>query len=218
MYRFRLTETSEKTIEINILSDLTSSIEKLSGRRVTVISPTAQDERNLGFDEIIEGLPPGQGIAFQFKRPFVMKRPRHCVRFTIDTRQLRTLLNIFLPQEAHYVFTPYPLNRDIVKNRMNLLRDTTSVDIYDVPKGRKSIQKTRTVRYYTGGITITGRSSRMLKIADPGKFEKIKKVNSLEDIAGKLVERKIGFQVPLSKERKQKMPLRKLFYLHLALE
>jgi len=219
MFRFGLRQTSEKTAEINTLSDLTSLIENISGKKVTIISPTQNDERNLGFDEIVEGLPTGQVIAFQFKRPFSMKRPRHCVRFIIGTQQLQTLLNIFLPQEAYYAFVPYPLNRDMIKNRKNLLRDTIALDVYNVPKGRKTRQKTRTVRYYTRVFTLSGHPSRILKIADPKKFEMIKRVNSLEKLAKKLVERKIGFQVPLPEDRKEKrIRLRKLFYLHLASE
>lgn len=219
MLPFRLTETSEKTVEINTCSDLTSLIERRSGRRVTIISPTQQDERYLGFDEIIEGLPAGQVVALQFKRPYTMKRPRHCVRFVIDTRQLRTLLNIFLSQEAYYVFVPYPLNSGLVKNRRTLLRDTITVDVHNVPKGRKIGQKTRTVRCYPPVVTLRGRSHRMLRIADPRKFETIKKVDSLKNLADELIERKIGVQVPLPRKRKEKkIHLRKLFYLHLASE
>ena len=219
MFRFGLTETSEKTTEINTLSDLTKLIESLSRSRVTIISPTARDERYFGFDEIVEGLPAGQVLAFQFKRPLSMKRPPHCVRFIIDTWQLRTLLNSFFPQEAYYVFVPYPLNSDMIKNRKNLLRDTIAVDIYNIPKGRKTRQKTRTVRYYGRVLTLTGRPSGMLKIADPRKFETVKKVDSLENLAKKLVERKIGLQIPLARKRKEKrVHLRKLFYLHLAFE
>lgn len=219
MLPFRLTETSEKTVEINTCSDLTSLIERRSRRRVTIISPTQQDERHLGFDEIIEGLPSGQVLALQFKRPYAMKRPRHCVRFIIDTSQLRTLVNIFLPQEAYYVFVPYPLNVDLVKNRRNLLRDRVTVDVYNVPKRRKTGQKTRTVRCFPSVVTLQGRFHRKLEIADPRKFETIKKVDSLENLAEKLIERKIGFQVPLPRKRKEKkIHLRKLFYLHLASE
>jgi hypothetical protein len=221
MYRFGLTETSEKTIEINTLSDLTSLIERISGRRVTVISPTAKDERHLGFDEIIEGLPPGQGMAFQFKRPLAMKRSAYCVRFTVDTAQMQNLLNNFYQHEAYYIFVPYPQNSDIVRNRRNLLQDALAVDVYNIPKARKTRQESRTVRYYKVH-TLRG-LSKTLKISDPLTYEAIEEVDGLENLTRKLVEREIGFKLPLSEERKEeikrkKIHLRKLFYLHLSSE
>lgn len=206
MLPFRLTKTSEKTVEINTCGDLTSLIERRSRRRVTIISPTQQDERHLGFDEMIEGLPAGQVVALQFKRPYTMMRPPDCVRFVISTRQLRSLLNIFLPQQAYYVFVPYPLNVDLVRNRRNLLRDTITVDVHNIPRGRKVGQKTRTVRCYPPVVTLRGRFHRMLRIADPRKFETIKKVDSLENLAEKLIERKIGLQVPRPRKRKESTP------------
>jgi len=128
-------------------------------------------------------------------------------------------LNIFLPQEAYYVFVPYPLNVDLVKNRRNLLRDRVTVDVYNIPKRRKTGQKTRTVRCFPPVVTLQGQFYRKLEIADPRKFETIKKVDSLENLAEKLIERKIGFQVPLPRKRKEKkIHLRKLFYVHLAFE
>jgi len=194
-------------------------IERSSGRRVTIISPTQRDEKLYGFDEIIEGMPAGQVVAFQFKRPYAMKRPKHCVKFILNTGQLQSLLNIFHPQQAFYVFAPFPLNRALIRNRKNLLRDTITLDVHNVPKGRKTSQKTRTVRCYPPHFTLRGRIHRTLRIADPRKFETVKKVDSLENLTEKLIERKIGLQVPRQRTRREKsVSLRNLFYIHLASE
>jgi hypothetical protein len=220
MLRFGLRETSEKTIEINTLSDLTSLIERVSKRRVTLISPTQADEQRLGFDEIVEGLPAGQGVAFQFKRPYSMNLPHPCVKFTIDVQQLQTLLNNFLPHEAYYVFVPYPFNNDVINNRRNILQDAVAVDVYGIPKGRKTTQLSRTLRYtplspYT--------MSQDLQITDPRTYEKIRETDSLKNIVEKIVEGEVGFKVPLSEKRKaqvkeKKLRSRKLFYVHVASE
>jgi hypothetical protein len=148
-----------------------------------------------------------------------MKRPRNCVRFTIDTSQLQTLLNLFHRQEAYYIFVPYPLNSELIKNRKHLLQNTITMDVYNVPKGRKTRQKTRTVRCYPPNLTLKRKIYRRLKIADPRKFETIDKTDTLDNLAGKLIERKIGLQVPLPRNRKEKkISLRNLFYIHLASE
>ena len=218
MHLFPLIETSEKTLEINVLSDFLDLIEKRTNKKITVISPTQQDENKYGFDEIIDGMPAGQIIAFQFKRPYAMRRPRNCVRFIINTKQLGTLLNSFFPSEAYYVFTPFPFNSQLVANRGNLLKATIPVDIYNIPKGRKTSQKTRTVRIYST-TTINNPFHRRIEIADPRKFEPIKKVESLENLTEKFIERKIGLQTPLPRTRKEKsVSLRNLFYIHLSSE
>lgn len=215
LLQFSLTETSEKTTEINTLSDLTILIENLSGRRVTIVSPTARDERKLSFDEIVEGLAPGRLLAFQFKRPLAMRRPK-CVKFVVDTNQMQTLLGNFLPRQAYYVFVPYPLNRDMMRNRRNILRDAIGVDVYNIPNARKISKRSRTVRYCSVG------SSSNLMITDPRTYQTIETGESLESLAKKFSGRQIGMRLPLTEKRKKaierKRQPRKMFYLHLALE
>jgi hypothetical protein len=218
LYRFGLRETSEKTTEINTLSDISSFIERISRRKVTIICPTQNDEKDLGFDEIIEELPAGQLVAFQFKRPLATRRDPTCTRFVLDTEQLQKLLDNFYPTEAYYVFVPYPLNADIVLNRNRLLLDADTVDAYDIPHGRKTIQGTRTVRHYRH-IDAQGNYLSEIEVTDPRTYEKVEKKHSLQDLAKRLVEGEIGVKlaedVP-KKERKKKIRLRKLYYVHLA--
>jgi len=215
MLQFGLTETSEKTIEVNTLSDLTILIQSLSGRKVTIVSPTSRDERKLGFDDLIEGLPPGRLLAFQFKRPLSMRRP-NCARFLVDTDQMRALLDNFLPRQVYYVFVPYPMNSAIIRNRRSLLQDAVGVDVYNFPNARKISKGSRTVRY------CRARSSYSLVITDPRTYEKIETGESLESLARKFSGRQIGMRLPLTKQRKEaierKRQPQKMFYLHLALE
>lgn len=222
MYRFGLRETSEKTTEINTLSDVSSFLEIHSGRKVTIICPTQNDEKDLGFDDVIEGLPSGQVVAFQFKRPLPMQRDPSCTRFILDTDQLQKLLDNFSPAEAYYVFVPYPLNVDIVRNRSRLLQDADAVDVYDVPKGRKTSQGSRTVRHH-GRIDSSGNRYSEIEVTDPRTYEKIEKKSSLEDLSRRLIEGKVGIRLPIAKNmprkrRDKQIRLRKLYYLHLSSE
>jgi hypothetical protein len=221
MYRFGLRETSEKTTEINVLSDVSSFIERRSGRRVTIICPTQNDEKDLGFDDIIEGMPAGQVIAFQFKRPLPTKRDPDCTRFIVDTEQLQKLLDNFSRDEAYYVFAPYPLNADIVRNRRSLLQESEGVDVYDIPKGRKISQGSRTVRYHRY-VDSAGNRFSEIEITDPRTYEKIERKSSLESLSKRLIEGEIGIRLPAEDrkrtEKKKHVRLRKLFYIHLSRE
>jgi len=121
-------------------------VESISGRKVTIIAPTQNDENNLGFDDIIEDLPAGQIIAFQFKRPFCTPSIPCCSGCYLETQQLQKLLFNFSIGEAYYVFVPYPFNANLIRNRKTLLHDSTAVAVHDVPNAHKISQKTRTVR------------------------------------------------------------------------
>lgn len=194
MHRFNLRETSEKTTEINVLSDVTSFIERYSRRKVTIIAPTQNAEEDLGFDEIIEDLPSGRTIALQFKRPYSLPSIAGCTRFYLDTNQLGKLLDNFSPREAYYVFVPYPFTLDFIHNRMSLLQDSITVDPYDIPKARKTSQQTRTLRYYRNAC-IKGRILNGIEIADPGIYEKVEKTNTLMIICKRLIEEEIGIEI-----------------------
>lgn len=223
LYSFGLIETSEKTAEINTLSDFAGLIERISGRKVTLICPTARDEKDLGFDEIVEGLPHGSALAFQFKRPFSLQSVPDCTRFSIDTLQLDSLLNNFSFGEAYYVFVPYPHNNDIIRNRRHVLEESVSVDAYDIPRPVGKSQKSRTVRYYRT-LTVHGTRSRTVQITDPRTYMEVEKTDSLKNLGMRLAEGKVGFRTPLDEKRRLKykegkrVRLRKISYVHLASE
>jgi hypothetical protein len=223
MRRFTLRETSEKTTEINTLSDVTSFIEKTSKRKVTIIAPTQNEEMKLGFDEIIEDLPSGRLVAFQFKRPYFTPSIPTCSRFYLDTQQLQKLLGNFFPREAYYVFVPYPFNSDFVRNRQRLLYDAIAVDAYDIPNAQKVSQKSRTVRYYKG-INVYGNLSQQIRIADPRLYKTVPKTDDLVVICNQLIEGEIGVETPINydvrkrAEKEKRTYPRKLFYVHVASE
>jgi len=214
--RFGLRDTSEKTVEINTLSDLTYLLESRTGQKVTIISPTQAEENRLGFDEIIEGLPPGQVVALQFKRPRQLLLPQDAIRFIIDTRQLQQLLLAFSPNQAFYILIPFPKVRDLISFRPRLLDLAVAIDVYDFPNSRKTSQKTRTIRLHKQR-TLTGMP--IVEITDPWTFQRVEKINTLTTFGEKLIKGEVGYKIKEGKhpeERKQRVKVRRVYYLHLA--
>ena len=215
--RFGLHETSEKTIENNVLSDISNFIQNKMHRQVTIISPTQKEELTLGFDDIIEGLPPGCTLAFQFKRPYPYSSKRHSnfAKFVINTLQLQTLLGNFFQGEAFYVFVPLPTTQEIVRNRSNLLALSLALDIYDVPKRTKTTQKTRVVRVTKSSL------SPNLEIADPRKFDKVEKVLTLENICNLVGNMELGRNTATHKNRpdaieRKAIRVKGIHYIHVS--
>lgn len=212
--RFSIHEASEKTIENNTLVDISQFIHSHLHRQVTIISPTQPQEKDLGFDDIIEGLPPGITLALQFKRPYPYNSARlsNFAKFTIDTFQLQTLLNHFNPEEAYFVFVPFPTTDEIIRNRSNLLNIGVAVDVHDVPNARKITQHTRTVRVAKSSLF------PLVTIADPRIFEDTKS-KSLKQWCNSL-ENADSFNVVEHKKDKKRKPskLKNMYYLHISEE
>lgn len=211
--RFSINETSEKTVETNILADISLWIRFFLHRQVTIISPTQWQERNLGFDEIIEGLPSGITMALQFKRPYPYSSTRfsNFARFSIDTNQLQWLLGHFQPGEAYYVFVPFPTTREIINNRNNLLRSGVVVDVHHIPNARKTVQRTRTVRVSKSSL------SPSVMVADPRVFEETK-AKSIIDWCDTLRNRNFdrGEIIGLQKNDDKSKAVKNLYYLHIS--
>ncbi len=216
--RFGLWETSEKTVEVNVLSDMACLLESSTGRKVTIVSPTQSQENTLGFDDIIEGLPSGRAVALQFKRPFQLRRPSNAVRFIIDTQQLQRLLNNFMAGEAFYALVPFPLTTDLLRNRAQLLELSCALDVFDIPNPRKISQNTRTIRHYTG-TTLSGLSIIGVEVSDPWTFEGLERISTLKSLCHQLIENRIGRSTREQRERpreRKKLGVRRLYYLHLS--
>ncbi len=165
--RFGIFESSEKTIEINVLAEICNFLEHHFGWQITVVSPSQRQERTMGFDEILEGLPPGLMIALQFKKPhpYSSTKLQNFAKFSLQTEQLQTLLRNFNHDEAFFIFLPLPFTEEIIRHRRHLLEIGQTLDIYDVPNRNKTAQITRTVR-------VSRPFSRpTMSIADPRKFE-----------------------------------------------
>ncbi len=212
--RFFIHKTSEKTIENNILADITNWIRSHLSRQVTIISPTQRQERGLGFDDLIEGLPPGLTVALQFKRPYSYDSSRYSnfAKFIIDTSQLQILLSRFNPAEAYYVFVPLPTTHEVIVNRSNLLNIGVALDVYDVPNRTKTGQRTRVVRVTKSALVPS------VQIADPRKFESAK-AGTLKDWCYSLENRDF-FKKGIRSRDKDRKPsrIRDIYFIHISAE
>src|SRR5436190_12346450 len=75
-----LQHTSEQMVVVNLTAEMISEFARRVGRRVSVIAPTTNEEQSLGFDGLFSGLPAGNLLALQFKRPY--PHPRAEAKFT----------------------------------------------------------------------------------------------------------------------------------------
>jgi|GEM_PF-1716872 hypothetical protein len=214
--KYGLRNVSEKSIEINVLNELASFLWSRYKLTTTVISPTQVEEKNLCFDDIIEGLPSGLVLAIQFKRPYAMRRPRHVVKFTALTRQLSRLSNIFLPNEAFLFLTPLTTNNSLVSHRLGLLKITVALGVHLIPNVRKTSQTTRTIRVYppTGGSRIP-----QVKVSDPRRFEEAKNVVTVAQLAKNISNSEAGHRISQdreARERGERIGVRHVYYLHVS--
>lgn len=212
--RLFIHETSERTIENNVLIDLSNWIRFHLHRQVTIISPTQRQERFFGFDDIIEGLPPGITVALQFKRPYPYdsRRLSNFAKFIIDTSQLQILLGHFNTREAYYVFVPFPTTNEVISNRSNLLNAGVIVDVHDVPNATKTTQRTRVVRVPKSSLTPS------ITIADPRKFEEANS-KSLKQWCNSLENKNFFKGISYARDRRKKpLKIRNIYYLHISSE
>jgi len=215
-HRFGITETSEKTLEFNVLNELAAYLWSKFGLTLTVISPTQAEEDRLGFDDVIEGLPPGQVLAVQFKRPKEMIRPKDATRFTLDTSQLNRLATNFSRNQAYVFLAPLPKNEQVVKLRRRLLTVTLALDIFNIPNLHKTTQKTRTVRLYTHG-TLTG--TPHVEVADPRRYQVIEGIKTVAELSEMVAKRDAGYTIrgiETRPDRPKRRGIRKLYYLHVS--
>jgi len=212
--RFSIDETSEKTIENNVLADFSNWIHFHLHRQVTIISPTQRQEKSIGFDDIIEGLPAGLIVAFQFKRPYSYSSTRYSnfAKFIMNTSQLQILLSHFNPTEAYYVFVPLPTTREVIMNRSNLLNIAKCLDVYDIPNRTKTSQHTRVVRVAKSSLFPS------VEIADPRKFESAN-AKSLKDWCFSL-QNKDFIKKPDERvdEYREPIRMRDIYFIHISAE
>lgn len=219
--RFGLSRTSEKTLEINVLNEFAAFTRFRYRRLVTLIAPTQPEEDRLGFDEIVEGLPPGRIVAIRFKRPYETKRGNF-VRFSVDTAQLNKLAGRFGRHQAYLFLTPLPRNHQVIARRRRLLNWTLGIDIYDIPRLTKTSQKTRTVRVRVGG---SPPSAGDVEIADPRRYESINNVANAAHLVDSIAEGESGIDVKEITVSSSNLPrqkpgigVHKLYFIHVSSE
>ena len=184
----QLKNTSEKTVEINVLHELISCLENGLKKSITAFAPTQLEEKELGFDEIIDGLPPGRILALQFKRPQEHSTGVDFAKFSINSDQLRTLLQKFPHTgQAFYVFSSFPTTEEFVRERKQLMQRTVAVDIHDFEpfSGTRQLRSTVKIEKRTCDV----------RIAHNRTYHQIMKKYTMKSLCENLAGCKIGMKI-----------------------
>lgn len=203
-------QITEKTIEINCMSEFVKLFSPYY--TVTILGPTRRQERWLGFDDILAGLPPGRTFALQFKKPFL--RGRHTYpKFTLNVSQLQVLLGRFGRREAFFVLSPFIMTRNFLTAHQsgNLLHQCTLVDVHDIPFPTKQTQGTRTMRLTRHG---------QVEVTDPWEYHSVKRKWSFDELASSVMEDQVGRKEPPENKKLPKEEKKRYggpnYYVHVA--
>ena len=161
-----LVHVSEQMVVMNLISGMIRDLSQDAGWRITVIAPTPVEEKKLGYDGLFSGLPHGNILALQFKRPY--PHPSHVARYTIRRDQCEKLASWFHPGEALHVSCPYVWVTDFLRAGEKALANSAFTDthrIWNSWTGKKN--KTRTA-VYLGPV-----GSRNVRITDPRRYDEL---------------------------------------------
>ena len=172
--------TTEKSIEVNVLRRLVNWLEIRLNEKITVLSPTQQLEFDVGYDDFLQGLPDGMIIALQFKRP---EENGDMVDFTLNVPQMTKMDELFPTNCAFYVFSPFPTHLELISNYDNLLDDSMAIDVHDISNIVVTNSATSTVRFHPN-------NSR--QISDNGQFHDLDRLFPVSDFCPRLKSKNVG--------------------------
>ncbi len=126
---------SEKTLELNICAEVLEVIRRSPGCAGAFWIGMKQDqEAKLGLDELIQNIPAGMHLAFQFKAPRPEPRDHIPYRFTISDRQNGNLLRLARnhPDAVYYMLPHYNTFTKMRRDSPTLLRDSWLLRVEDL--------------------------------------------------------------------------------------
>ena len=155
-------KTTEKSIEINVLRKLVNCLEKKLKKQITVLAPSQRLEHNVGYDELLYGLPDGMVIVFQFKRPTEPRALRpSSTDFVVNVPQMHQLHILFPHGCAFYIFSPFPTHLNLINEYDDILDSSIAVDVHSIAVAARSLtpplshrRKFITVRHDGRGLKI----------------------------------------------------------------
>lgn len=153
--------TTEKSVEVNILRHLANCLEERTHKQITVLSPSQLLEESLGYDDILHGLPRGWVIAIQFKRP--KELDSDYARFKIDISQMNVLNRLFPHGNAFYIFSPFPTHLEFIREQSRILQRSYAVDANTLSSFLYT-GKTRTIRVHKSRNEILFSGNRLARI------------------------------------------------------
>jgi hypothetical protein len=184
-YLFRLLGTaSERTTEVNVLSDISLIIKQRFKTNVTIISPLRIERNEQEFDPLTQILRNGRIIVFQFLKPFSYSsnRNNNYTKFIIETEQHYNLLRSFKLKQAFYIYVALNNVSEIISNRNDFLKYCIALDIHKIPTDITLNQRTRVVRMVKSSL------APKLEIAGKRKFGAIPNLITLDELCNQFVK------------------------------
>src|SRR2546427_3442155 len=151
-------------VVVNLIAEMISDFTHRVGRRVSVIAPTTNEEKSLGFDGLFSGLPAGYLLALQFKRPY--PHPRAAAKFTVARDQCYQLNRWGRHVLGLYVLCPFIQVPDFLRAGRKTLAYTAFVNCSSVWNSWTGKAKgTRTLTY------LKPAGSWKVQITDPWTYD-----------------------------------------------
>jgi hypothetical protein len=209
-----LSTANERTIEVNLLCDISLLIKQQFKTNVTVISPLRIERNEQQLDPQI--LRNGRIIVFQFQKPisYTSDRNDNYTKFVIKTEQHFNLLKTFKIKEAYYIFVGLNNISEIISNRKDFIKYCIALDIHKIPTDIMLNQRTRVVRMVKSSL------APKLEITGRRKFGAISNLITLDELCNQFVKGLAGITI-----RPNLPPLRSLmkncnsqhtYFIHLS--
>jgi hypothetical protein len=208
-----LQHTSEQMVVVNLTAEMISDLTHRIGRRVSVIAPTTNEERSLGFDGLFSGLAAGTLLALQFKRPY--PHPKAEAKFTIRRDQCYQLDGWGRYMLGLYVLCPFVQVSDFLRAGAKTLTYTAFVDssyVWNSWTGKA--RGTRTLTY------LKPAGSRAVQITDPWSYDDLES-GSWDDLVQRIETRDLPEFSPetrLEPDTRERLfgNFGRTFYFHIA--
>jgi hypothetical protein len=174
---------SERTTEVNVLSDISLIIKQRFKTNVTIISPLRIERNEQEFDPLTQILRNGRIIVFQFLKPYsyTSNRNDNYTKFIIKTEQHYNLLRSFRNKQAFYIFVALNNVSEIISNRNDFLKYCIALDIHKIPTDITLNQRSRVVRMVKSSL------APKLEIAGKRKFGVVSNLMTLDELCNQFV-------------------------------
>ena len=207
---------SERTTEVNVLSDISHIIKQRFKTNVTFIFPARIQRNEQEFDPVTQILRNGRIVVFQFLKPYSYTSDRNdnYTKFVIKTEQHYNLLRTFRLKQAYYIFVALNNVSEIISNRNNFLKYCIALDIHKIPTDITLNQRSRVIRMVKSSL------APKLEIAGKRKFGTISNLITLDELCNQFVKGLVGITagpnlVPLRSFRKNTNS-QHTFFIHLG--
>ena len=165
-------EVSEKSLELNVCSELLQHIRSWPGCKGALwFGLTQAQERNEGIDERIRNAGPGVSVMLQFKAPWATSLVDSLYKFSVNEQQHEALEDLSgkNPNAVYYVFPLFSTWSKADQHAPDLARDTWLVPVSSISLATLRSQSTPATGLHqvhlerlNSGVTATFHSPEVL--------------------------------------------------------